>query len=50
MRKGMQSGHGCCRRMGLCYIRKEDTKEGLLARKEQLQEALKTVEEALEKM
>ncbi len=50
LRKGMQFGHGFGRRMGLCRMWPENTKDRLLARKNLLQEALNTVEEELEKM
>jgi len=50
VRKGMQLGHGFGRRMGLCRMQPENTKDRLLARKSMLQEELKTVDEALAKM
>lgn len=50
VRKGMQSGHGFGRRMGLCRMRPESAKDRLLARKSMLQEELKAVDEELAKM
>lgn len=50
VRKGMQFGHGFGRRMGLCRMQPENTKDRLLARKSMLQGELKTVDEELAKM
>jgi hypothetical protein len=50
LRKGVPFGYGFGRRMGLCQLQPEITKDRLLAQKNALQEALNAVDEELSKI
>lgn len=49
-RQEMRCGRGYARRMGLCRMARENSKEELLTRKAMLQEALNIVEAEIVKM